>query len=243
MDKAIDVRYIGTQSAEDLFMTTDGSRKVYVRQPANVDDIVFWYTSTKWQGGYEASAPIRPGITMRVVDKDMQPLFEETLHEDTWNGGSSAEKRGPFGRESLDAFLSECDKVQGLKSHNEWRDTLLKDKEAFNNVDYDDNWLYWDTECLFERTLEKFKDGLGETCYLAEEHMRQKTSGREWVCYKVVDDSKTLTLAICGYRFDDTLLLSRSEQGVHEPLAEKIAHAEGKKVPVNEIAPKDIQTR
>ncbi len=228
MGRMIEVRFYDQQGAEDLFVTTDGSRRVYVRQPSNADGLVFWYTSSKWRGGYEASGHIADGITMRVVNQAKKVLFEEVLEKDNWNGGTSAKKVGPFSREALKPFLENCPAVQGLRSHEEWRDMLLQEKEAFNNVDYDDNWLYWDTEELSTSVLEKFEDGLGETCYLVAEQMRHKVSDREWTLFKVVDESKELTLALCGYAFDD---VPCKEAGLGEVI-KSAAEEAGRPVPV-----------
>ena len=113
MGKEIKVRYYSEQGAEELYKNIENNR-VYVRQPANVPEIVFWLTSNKWQGGYEADCPIKAGITMIVVDKNENELYRETLVEDNWNSGSSASKKAPF--------LYEAEKEYAIEYAKEQRD-------------------------------------------------------------------------------------------------------------------------
>ena len=139
MVRILTVRYKFTQNAEDLYWCPE-TKKMYIRQPANVDSIVFWLTSTKWTGGYEADCPIREGITMRVIDKEENILFEETLEKDDWNGGTSAKKVGDFADEAIKKIAAELN--DGLTDYYEWKEWVLADKEKFGNKDYDDNWLF-----------------------------------------------------------------------------------------------------
>lgn len=228
-NKVINVHYMSTQSAEDLFVSVDNPRRVYVRQPANVDNLVFWHTSSKWQGGYEADCPIRADITMRVVDKVNKVLFEETLKPDDWNGGTSAEKKGPFSYEAIKALAAAFEKTHGLKPYEAWRDFVLQDKEVFNNTDYNDNWMYWHVEKLEQKILDK-AEVLGQKCCFVAEKMRHKISGREWTSYELMDEKRECTLALCGYEFQNVLL--------KEPLCSKIDRAE--KVSRENSSSKDI---
>lgn len=91
--KTLKVKFKSRQDSEDLYYCPENKR-VYVRQPANVPSIVFWYSSSKWSGGYEASCPIREGITFSVDIDGVE--YQETLEEDTWNSGTSAKKVIPF---------------------------------------------------------------------------------------------------------------------------------------------------
>jgi len=84
-------------TGEDLYFCSE-NRKVYIRQSANVPDIVFWLSSSKWSGGYEASCPIREGISFVVEHDGVE--YTETLVEDTWNSGTSAKKMLPFSWEN-----------------------------------------------------------------------------------------------------------------------------------------------
>lgn len=232
MGKIINVRFLGSQDAEDLYVSVDSPRKVYVRHPANVDGVVFWLTSNKWQGGYEASAPIRADITMRVVDKKDKVLFEETLKPDFTNGDTSAEKKGPFSYEAIKELAANFEKEHGLKPHEAWRDFVLQDKEAFNNKDYNDNWLYWHVESLGKKVLGD-AEVLGQKFYFVEEKMKHKISGKEWTSYDLMDEKKEITIALCGYEFDNVLTAERGNANKAEALVDKIAAAERSKAVVS----------
>ena len=225
MGKTINVRFFASQNAEDLYASVDSPKKVYVRQPANTEGLVFWLTFDKWQGGYEASAPIRADITMRVVDKKDAVLFEETLKSDYTNGDTIAEKKGPFSYEAIKELAADFEKAHGLKSYTDWRAFVLRDKDAFNNTDYNDNWLYWHVETLEQKILGK-AEFLGQKCCFVEEKMKHKISGKEWTSYELMDDKKEITLALCGYEFDDSLIINRDGVNKGESLGSKIAMAE-----------------
>ena len=108
-NRVIEVKFKCQQDAEDLFYSPE-THKVYARQRSNATGVVFWCTTSKWSRGYEASCRIREGITMRVLDYKDRVCFEETLVHDDWNGGTSAEKKGPFSDEILKAISEEVAK-------------------------------------------------------------------------------------------------------------------------------------
>lgn len=87
---------------EDVYYSKDRKR-CYIRQTTNITDppAVFWLTCTKgsdrcgWSG-YEASSPIRAGITMKAVGPDGE-YFEETLVDMLpYSEDTMAEKVGKF---------------------------------------------------------------------------------------------------------------------------------------------------
>ena len=223
--KTIRVRYKATQGAEDLYVSVDKPHRVYARQEANVDDIVFWHSTSKWVGGYEADCPIREGIAFCVVDRDDKVLFEEVMRNDTWNGGTSAVKKGPFYNEVLKALADEFEKEHGLVPYEVWRDALVADKEKHGYSGYRDNWMYWETERLEKKVLGETKI-LGEKCFYVEEHMKHKIYGREWMEYLLMDKDKELTLALCGYELDNVRSLV---VGKKETLNAQIRAADGEK--------------
>lgn len=189
------VVFYGEQGAEDLYRCKE-NKKIYVRQPANVDSIVFWLTSSKWQGGYEADCPLKEGMVMRVVDKSGHVLFEEKLEKDNWNGGTSAKKVGDFSGEAIKKIAESM--AEGLSSHSEWKDLLMKEKEKAGNTDYDENWLYYYYDCVKETVL-GIAYYLGEKVYLVKHDCRHKICGIEWSEFLVLTESKLDCLAIAGY--------------------------------------------
>ena len=87
---------------EDVYWSPE-RKKCYIRQETNIEDprAVFWLTCTKgsdscgWSG-YEASAPIRAGITMKATGPDGE-YYEETLVPIHENGEDTmAIKKGKF---------------------------------------------------------------------------------------------------------------------------------------------------
>jgi hypothetical protein len=81
-------------NGEDLYFCEE-TKKVYVRQTSNGEGkIVFWMSTSKWSGGYEASCPLKEGLIIQADYLGTQ--FEEVLVKDDWNGGTSAVKKFPF---------------------------------------------------------------------------------------------------------------------------------------------------
>lgn len=197
-NRILTVTFKATQDAEDLFYCKE-TKKVYARQPTNVDDIVFWYTTCKWTGGYEADCHIREGITMRVVDKFGEVLFEETLEKDTWNGGTSAKKVGEFRRESFNRICSTYAAEHGLTSYEEWKKWLTEDIEKHQYKDYVDNWLYWER---FELGRVVVADAciLGETYKVVRFKCRHRISGKTWEETELYDAKQEICEGICGYK-------------------------------------------
>lgn len=73
--------------AEDLY-ACEGSNTVYARQKTNIDGVVCWLSTVKWQGGYEASCNLDPGWVMEVEYKGK--LYRELCD------GRSSRKQFPF---------------------------------------------------------------------------------------------------------------------------------------------------
>jgi hypothetical protein len=103
-------------NGEDLYYSPE-TRKVYVRQCANVDTIVFWCSTSKWSGGYEASCPLKEGLVI-IADYNGTE-FMETLVRDDWNGGTSALKQFPFSWEGVKVKTAQSkEKLKKLFSEN-----------------------------------------------------------------------------------------------------------------------------
>lgn len=197
-DRILTVTFKSTQDAEDLFYCKE-TKKVYARQPANVDDIVFWYTTRKWTGGYEADCPIREGVTMRVVDKFGEMLFEEKLEKDDGNGGTSAKKNGEFKREAIRRICNDVMTTNNLSDYEEWKKWLCSDMKSFGYEGYSDNWMYWDTEDVESRIAEKV-NVLGLKLKIMVTKARHKISGKEWVSYEIWDKEEEECEGVCGYK-------------------------------------------
>lgn len=200
MGKEIKVRYYGEQGAEELYKNIENNR-VYVRQPANVPEIVFWLTSNKWQGGYEADCPIKAGITMIVVDKNENELYRETLAEDNWNSGSSASKKAPFLYEAEKEYASEYAKEHDLFSHQKWYDWLLRFKTEFGYDGYDDNWIYC-SSCILEHSIVDEKKILGKEYQIVMDKQQHEICSRTWSGLYLIEKGSDIASEICGYKFD-----------------------------------------
>ena len=196
--RTIEVKFKCKQGAEDLFYSPE-TKRVYARQPANVDDIVFWYTTCKWSQGYEADCPIRAGITMRVLDYKGKVCFRETLEPDTWNGGTSAKKKGRFYDETLKKLARSVERQNHLKSYEDWSKWLCSFQEQFGNKDYRDNWLHWNVLTVSDEKIAEY-ELLDGPAYLYKQTRKHEICGKEWVEYEIRDKDDDV-LAICGYKF------------------------------------------
>lgn len=188
------VVFIGTKGPEDLFKNVK-TKRVYVRMTSNSKDLVFWRTVSKWSGGYEADCSIKAGITMRVVDKNNKIIFEETLKEDDWNGGTSAKKSGKFFSEYLKEAEQKWAEDLHLHSYEEWKQYMCADMAAHGYKWYVDNWLYAEAKCNNKEVLGSI-DILGNTHQIIKEDFTHKISGKEWSCVSIAEDE-----AICGFIF------------------------------------------
>lgn len=208
MGKIIKVRFITTQGAEDLYKNID-SGKIYARIPANVDSIVFWTTTSKWTGGYEADCPIRAGIKMQVVDKDENILFEEELREDNWNGGTSAEKRGLFYREAVKGVEEKLIGDRNLRgfehrvrSYEEWKKWLASAMDKHEYKGYRENWLHYEIEEMNGTVIET-PVILGHKHRVFEISCRHKICGKKWMEIRMSDLDQLPCSDIVGYVFDE----------------------------------------
>ena len=203
MGRTLTVKYKFSQGAEDLYWCLD-TKKMYVRAPANVDDIVFWLTSVKWVGGYEADCPIKEGTNMKVVDKNGEVIFSETLEKDDWNGGTSAKKKGDFADEAIRKIACEVGEKMSRKkdihTSRDWREWLLEDKSKFDYKDYDDNWLYFIPEVIKTKRIGK-KTYLGKEVYIEEYKIKHTISGKKWTEYLVLSEDRTTVYRSAGYSY------------------------------------------
>ena len=93
---------------EDVYYCK-ANKRYYIRQETNIQDppVVFWLSCTKGRdscgwSGFEASAPLRAGLVMRVMGKDGVVEFEETIEQNSWNQDTHAKKVGRFSWEEAD---------------------------------------------------------------------------------------------------------------------------------------------
>ena len=194
--KNIFVRFMANQGAEDLFFCSDNKR-VYCRQPSNDSSKVTWLTTSKWQGGYEASAPLRSDIVVNVVDKKGNVLFTEQN-----NDFELSERNYLFSREQIRALSISLAYKFHLSTFNEWKSNLLKIKieRGFNDECSDNTWLY----CKWN---EIEREVLAEYYIYGVKHLRvvkskqlHTLSGCVWYEYSSLYDDDTVSDLI-GYEF------------------------------------------
>lgn len=195
------VKYKATQGAEDLFVCIEGERKgrVYARQRMNVGDRVQWFTTSKWQGGYEADCHIKSGITMRVVDMMGETVFEETLVRDDWNSGTSAAKAGLFMDEWIRKIETEYCAKNELVSYEDWKKVMIEDQKKAGNNEYSDTWLYGYSEAVVSHrvAVAEYLDG---PVGIYQDLMKHKISSRRWLQYEIRRKFDDVCLGLCGFQ-------------------------------------------
>lgn len=193
-EKEITVRYFASQSAEDLYRCAE-SGAVFVRQPCD-DEYVRWLTSSKWQGGYEASFPLRDGVIIRAVDSVGNLLFCETVKKADGYADTVAEKTGPFSYEAIEALATDIAKRFNLASYYDWKNWLLKEAEAAGYDGYCDNWLY---DAEYEALVKIAKmDFLGVSVYVISQRAKHRKCGKAWTDYEIRTVDLSTCVAICG---------------------------------------------
>ena len=75
----VKVRWLGRQSAEDLYQNVEQPDRVYIRVQAPDKNKVCWYSSIKHPRGYEADCSLRRGLLIYVINKGNQVLFTEQM--------------------------------------------------------------------------------------------------------------------------------------------------------------------
>lgn len=194
------VHFMEVQDAEDLYRCHENGR-VYVRQQCDKDH-VRWLTSIKWTGGYEASCPLKAGITMRVVDSTDRVLFEEEITVKEGYCDTVAEKRCGFSWEEIRKIGDSVCVSENLRSYNDWKAWLVRAAKEHKYTGYIENWLWWEVENEKCRTLAR-SEYLGRTVYVTIQKYTHKISGQTWEIVEVMDQSKLDTLHICGYIFKE----------------------------------------
>ena len=191
------VRFFADQrgACEDLYRTTD-KKTVFIRQECD-DDHVYWLTSSKWTGGYEADCHLKEGLVMRVVDGHDKVLFEETIEREDGYSYTTAKKEGPFSWEAIYALAAEIEKQNQLQPYEEWKSWLLADKPGENN-DYPENWLFATVDYGPYKKLAKL-DFLGVSVFATVREAKHRVCGKVWRCYEI-QDSKLMSA--CGFRFE-----------------------------------------
>ncbi len=192
------VRYFASQSGEDLYRCEE-SGGVYIRQECD-DQYVRWLTSSKWQGGYEASCPMREGIIIRVVDRGGSTLFEETVVKADGYMDTVAEKVGAFSREAIMALEEDIRKRFDLEVYDEWKSWLMKEAEAAGYDGYCENWIY---DAEYEDPVKIAKmDFLGVSVYAVAQTAKHRKCGKSWTDYEIRTVDLSTCVAICGYVFE-----------------------------------------
>ncbi len=193
------VQFMEVQDAEDLYRCRENG-KVYVRQQCD-NTHVRWLTSIKWTGGYEASGPLKAGITMRVVDGSDNILFEERLHVEEGYCETVADKAGGFSWEEIKKIGATFLDLEKLRSYNEWKMWMEQAAKEYQYTGYLENWMWCEVEYEKPFVLAK-AEYLGKTAYVTFQKATHTISGQTWIVFEVRDNSKLDVLHICGYKFE-----------------------------------------
>lgn len=194
------VHFMSEQNAEDLYRCNENGR-VYVRQRCD-DDCVRWLTSVKWREGYEASAPMREGMILRIVDPRGKVLYEETLVHENGYCDTVAKKKAPFSDEAIKQQAKAVAEQANLRSYVEWKTWMMRYAREHKYTGYSENWCFAEVEYSKPRTLFNF-EYLGVPAYCIAEDAVHKISGQKWTCIEIRDKSKQTVLEICGYQFEE----------------------------------------
>lgn len=194
------VRFIGEQNAEDLYRCEE-SGKVYVRQRCD-EKCVRWLTSIKWRGGYEADCCLREGLILRIVGKDKQVLYEETVVKAEGYCDTVAYAVAPFSDEAIDVIACEAADKYDLKNYAEWKTMLMRSAKEHKFTGYSDNWCYAEVEYGKVKTLFEC-EYLGVPACCTAQEATHKVSGQKWTCVEIRDKKKEIVLEICGYIFEE----------------------------------------
>ena len=197
--KIITVRFLDRQGCEDLYRCP-GANQVYARQPSNDKEKVFWYTTSKWHGGYEASSHVRAGIVFRVIDASDNILFEENVY--LAGQGTYAEKKGEFYSDVLKKEAQRYKDLFHLISHDEWRTRLAGEKKNHSYSGMMDNWIYCEHTTMFRSYIDSVKI-LGREKHIIVEKCKHNCCSLEWFSFTIAESFKGTTEAICGYLFID----------------------------------------
>lgn len=197
--KTITVRFFATQNCEDLFKSVE-TGKVYARQPARESGIVYWYTTSKWTGGYEPSGHIRSGITMRVIDGSGETIFEEVIKDIENSSYTYAEKKHPFMDEAIKCLAHKYANSMRLMKHEDWRSILMQERKRIGSAGYIENWLYCEHKTT-DRAVIDTVTILGKTKKIVTEKCKHNLCDLEWFNVIVTNESTDITEEICGYLF------------------------------------------
>ena len=202
MSKVIKVRFKENQGAEDIFISTGIPKKVYIRQPAQNKKQVVWTTATKAGIGYEASSPLKAGVSVCVIKggkKEKTTVFTEVMEAQESSEATFAEKAEPFSYEHLAGNAKICAADLHLHPYEDWSRWLLSDCEQYHYTGYPDNWLHFGTSEVSKKTIETL-DIMGAQYPVVETIWKHKINGRTWKVIEITD-AQGNTVELCGYGF------------------------------------------
>lgn len=205
------VQYMHSDNSVDLYRRVDGTRRgvVYARMPlirlpaqgnATECKVAQWLTTSRWSGGYEASGPVKAGLTFEIVDEN-QTLYTEEVSEELCQQGlpGAAYAVAPFYDDACKAEAAAVEQTFNLQPHKKWREWLLTDMPEGEEPD---NWLYCSSSTICVHMLHQVFV-LGKRYVAQATRYRHNASGKEWWAY-TIDETKgnkvISTIAICGYR-------------------------------------------
>lgn len=185
-------------SGEDLFRCKE-TGKVYIRQECD-NEYVRWLTSSKWSGGYEADCPMKEGLEIRISDKAGNVLFVEKIVKEEGYDWTVAKKEAPFSWNAILQAATEIEKKFELKSHDEWKDWILADREAFGHSGYWENWAFGEVDYGPVEKIESLHL-LGQKVLVTKQKAKHRISKKEWTDIEIRTVDLTTVLEICGYMF------------------------------------------
>lgn len=202
MGKVIQVQFHKQMGAEELYFRLGSKKKAYVRQPLQGSNRVVWASATKWREGFEADAPLKAGVTIKVVSgprKERVVHFEEVMETDE-NGVVSAAKREFFTREQLEHASKGYIKKMGLKDYDSWAKWLLNEATKHDYDGYSDNWLHYGTDELDRQEIETLNI-LGAIYHVEESKWQHKVCGKTWTVIEI-KDAKGNVAELCGIAYN-----------------------------------------
>lgn len=201
MGKVIQVQFHKQMGTEELYFRLGSKKKAYVRQPLQGSDRVVWASATKWREGFEADAPLKAGVTVKVVSgprKERVIHFEEVMEADE-SGAVSAAKQELFIREQLENASKGYIKQMGLKTYDSWAKWLLNEAPKHDYDGYPDNWLHYGTDELERQQIDTLNI-LGALYYVEESKWQHKVCGKTWTVIEIKDANDNV-VELCGIAY------------------------------------------
>ena len=195
------VSYFSTydEMTKELYRCEENG-KIYCRQkvPGN-DKQVRWLSTNKWRSGYEPDSPLKPGITIKVVDKRGQVVFEEVTKKTDDEEVSYAVKKHQFFSEEVKSIARREQKIRVLTEHNVFCKMICDKMQDYDYKGDRDTWFYGScVEELSEAVVATYETLRGPVSVYAIKN-RHKVTGQMFMEYILKDKKDETVFDICGY--------------------------------------------